>query len=78
MLRGSKGAVSLGKFHPPHPTSPVLVEASPALVADVLGKYGFEVPQPAGGFDVAHQADHHYRGGVNDGDSFHLLPLRNL
>jgi len=54
---------------------PVSVEATPALVADVLGEDGLEGAQAADGVDVAHDAHHHYGRGLQDGDRLYLLTL---
>ena len=41
----------------------------------MLGKDGLEASQSADGVDVAHDAHHHDRGGLKNGDRLYLLTL---
>jgi len=52
---------------------PVLVEASLALVADMLSEDGLEGAETAGSLDVAHYAHCHHWGCLDDSDGFHNL-----
>merc|ERR1712176_1205208 len=54
---------------------PVRVEASLALVTNVLSEDGLEGAETAGSLDVAHYADCHHWGCLDDSDGFHNLLL---
>uniref|UniRef100_A0A4W4EKZ2 Uncharacterized protein n=1 Tax=Electrophorus electricus TaxID=8005 RepID=A0A4W4EKZ2_ELEEL len=45
---------------------PVLVEAPPAFVANVLSEYGLKGTQATGGLDIAHNTHHHHGGSLHN------------
>jgi len=57
---------------------PVLVEATPHLVVQVLGPHSLQGTETIGGLDVTNHTDHNHSGGLDEGDSLARLLLVEL
>lgn len=58
--------------------SPVLIEATLALLTDVLSKDGLEGTKATGGVNVAHDTNHHHGGCLHNGHGLHYFLLVHL
>ena len=55
--------------------TPVFVESTLALIANVLSKDGLEIAQTLQRSDVAHHSHHDQRRSLDNSDCLHLLSL---
>ena len=61
-----------------HVSSPVLVEPTLALIADVLGEDGLEGTQAAGSVDVSNDSNHDHGSCLHIGQSLHHFIVTHL
>ena len=68
----------MSSFKPTCTNTPVSVESAPALITHVLSEDRLEAAKAPDGADISNHSHHHHRGGLDDGDGLHLLPLGHL